>query len=91
LQALLLAAETTPDFRVARAVGIESEMELPFADLHQLCGPMLGRLGTLPGPKRNALGVAFGLLPAAHRIVSWSAWPRWACCLMWPWTGRCWA
>ena len=36
-------------------------MELPFAALHQLCGPMLGRLGTLPGPQRNALGVAFGL------------------------------
>jgi len=36
-------------------------MELPFAALHQLCGPMLGRLDRLPGPQRDALGVAFGL------------------------------
>src|SRR6266853_4685591 len=55
------AAQTAPDFRVARADGVESEMELPFAALHQLCGPMLGRAGALPGPQRDALGVAFGL------------------------------
>src|SRR5258706_9843317 len=55
------AAETAPDFRVARAEGVESEMELPFAALHQLCGRMLGRLGALPGPQCDALGVAFGL------------------------------
>ncbi len=55
------AAETAPDFQVARAEGVESEMELPFAALHQLCGPMLDRLGALPGPQRDALGVAFGL------------------------------
>jgi DNA-binding CsgD family transcriptional regulator len=36
-------------------------MELPYAALHQLCGRMLGRLGRLPGPQREALGVAFGL------------------------------
>src|SRR4029077_9159849 len=58
---LAYAAETAPDFRVARAEGVESEMELPFAALHQLCGPMLSRLGRLPGPQRDALGVAFGL------------------------------
>jgi AAA ATPase domain len=52
------AAETAPDFRAARAEGVESEMELPFAALHQLCGPMLSRLGRLPGPQREALGVA---------------------------------
>jgi DNA-binding CsgD family transcriptional regulator/tetratricopeptide (TPR) repeat protein len=55
------AAETALDFRVARAEGVKSEMELPFAALHQLCGPMLDRLGALPGPQRDALGVAFGL------------------------------
>src|SRR5207302_5594243 len=38
-----------------------SEMELPFAALHQLCSPLLGQLGALPGPQRDALGVAFGL------------------------------
>jgi len=55
------AAEVSQDFRVVRAEGIESEMELPFAALHQLCAPMLGRLGALPGPQGDALGVAFGL------------------------------
>jgi DNA-binding CsgD family transcriptional regulator len=55
------AGETAPDFQVARAEGIEAEMELPFAALHQLCGPMLDRLDRLPGPQRDALGVAFGL------------------------------
>src|SRR6266702_535706 len=43
------AAQTAPDFRVARAEGVESEIELPFAALHQLCGPMLDRLGARPG------------------------------------------
>jgi DNA-binding CsgD family transcriptional regulator len=48
-------------FRVARAVGVESEMELAFAALQQLCAPMLDRLDRLPGPQQDALGVAFGL------------------------------
>ena len=55
------AADTAPDFQVARAEGVESEMELPFAGLHQLCGRMLNRRSSLPGPQRDALGVAFGL------------------------------
>jgi hypothetical protein len=46
--------------RVARAVGVESEMELAFASLHLLCAPLLDRLAGLPGPQRDALGVAFG-------------------------------
>ena len=48
-------------FRVMRAVGVESEMELAFAALQQLCAPMLDRLDRLPAPQRDALGVAFGL------------------------------
>jgi DNA-binding CsgD family transcriptional regulator len=48
-------------YRVARAAGVESEMELPFAGLHQLCGPMLDRLDRLPAPQRDALATAFGL------------------------------
>jgi DNA-binding CsgD family transcriptional regulator len=48
-------------FTVARAVGVESEMELAFAGLHQLCAPMLGRLRSLAAPQRRALSVAFGL------------------------------
>jgi DNA-binding CsgD family transcriptional regulator len=47
--------------RVLRAVGVESEMELPFAGLHQLCAPMLDRLDDLPEPQSHALCTAFGL------------------------------
>src|SRR5262249_37427689 len=53
--------EQASDFRVARAVGVESEMELAFAGLHQLCTPMLGNLTGLPDPQRDALGTVFGL------------------------------
>jgi hypothetical protein len=53
--------ESASDLAVARAVGVESEMELPFASLHQLCGPMLDRLPTLPAPQRQALEIVFGL------------------------------
>src|ERR1700731_108171 len=48
-------------FRVVESVGIESEIELPFAGLHQLCGPLLDRLDPLPDPQRDALRVAFGM------------------------------
>jgi DNA-binding CsgD family transcriptional regulator/tetratricopeptide (TPR) repeat protein len=46
---------------VARAVGVQSEMELAFAGLHQLCAPMLDHAESLPGPQREALWTAFGL------------------------------
>jgi DNA-binding CsgD family transcriptional regulator len=59
------AAERAAGFQVFRAAGVESEMELPFAGLHQLCGPMLGGLGQLPPPQRDALGTAFGLSSGA--------------------------
>jgi DNA-binding CsgD family transcriptional regulator/tetratricopeptide (TPR) repeat protein len=49
--------------RIARAAGVESEMELAFAGLQQLCGPMLERLDRLPVPQRDALATAFGLRP----------------------------
>jgi hypothetical protein len=48
-------------WRLARASGVEAEIELPFAGLQQLCAPMLGRLDRLPGPPRDALATAFGL------------------------------
>src|SRR4051812_13763201 len=47
--------------RVLRTVGVEGEMELPFAALHQLCASVLGRSDHLPAPRRDALRVAFGL------------------------------
>jgi len=47
--------------RVARVMGVQPEMELAFAGLHQLCAPMLSRAERLPGPQLEALRVAFGL------------------------------
>jgi AAA ATPase domain len=49
------------ELELIRAAGVESEQELAFAALHQLCSPLLHRLGRLPGPQRDALGTAFGL------------------------------
>ena len=50
-----------PGCAIARTVGVESEMELAYAGLQQLCGPFLDRIERLPGPQRDALGTAFGL------------------------------
>jgi DNA-binding CsgD family transcriptional regulator len=47
--------------KVTWARGIEADMELPYASLHQLCSPFLDQLEQLPGPQRNALRVAFGM------------------------------
>jgi DNA-binding CsgD family transcriptional regulator/tetratricopeptide (TPR) repeat protein len=47
--------------RVVRADGVQAEMELPFAAVHQLCGRMLDGADGLPGPQRDALREAFGL------------------------------
>ena len=57
--------------RVARATGVQSEMELPFAGLHQLCAPMLDRAERLPVPQCEALRTAFGLSagPAPDRFL----------------------
>jgi DNA-binding CsgD family transcriptional regulator len=60
------AAKRADGCRVARAVGVESEMELPFAGLHQLCAPLLAGLERLPPPQRDALGTAFGLASGAR-------------------------
>jgi DNA-binding CsgD family transcriptional regulator/tetratricopeptide (TPR) repeat protein len=53
--------EAASDLRVTRAVGVESEMELAFAGIHQLCLPMLDHLDLLPTPQRDALRIVFGL------------------------------
>jgi DNA-binding CsgD family transcriptional regulator len=47
--------------RMVRATGVQSEMELAFAGLHQLCGPLLGHAGRLPDPQQQALRTVFGL------------------------------
>ena len=65
------AVGSAAGLRVVRVAGVESEMELAFAALQQVCAPMLGLLGGLPDPQRAALGVAFGLEtgPAPDRFL----------------------
>jgi DNA-binding CsgD family transcriptional regulator len=58
---LRYCARQASGFRVAQIAGVESEMELLFAGLHQLCAPMLAQLAALPEPQQHALRVAFGL------------------------------
>jgi len=57
--------------QVVRAAGVESEMELAFAGLHQFCAPMLDHLEGLPVPQRDALRIAFALSagPAPERFL----------------------
>ncbi|MCH6166341.1 ATP-binding protein [Pseudonocardia alaniniphila] len=57
--------------RVVRAAGVQSEMELAFAGMHQLCAPMLDRPEALPLPQRDALRTAFGMNagPAPDRFL----------------------
>ena len=59
LETARLAAEAS-GFRVESSVGAESEAQFAFAGLHQLCAPLLDRVGSLPAPQQAALGVAFG-------------------------------
>jgi predicted ATPase len=62
---------SAPGCRIERAAGVQSEMELAFAGLHQLCAPMLDRLEAVPVPQREALRTAFGMSagPAADRFL----------------------
>src|ERR1700730_15625597 len=55
------ALKSAHGFAVTRAAGVESEVELPYAALHQLCGKMLARIERLPPPQADALGVGFGV------------------------------
>ena len=58
-------------WQVTKAVGVESELELPYSGLHQLCAPMLDRVDHLPPPQRDALRTVFGLSsgPAPDRFL----------------------
>src|ERR1700730_739621 len=55
------AGEAGREFRVVQTVGVEGEMELPYAALQQLCSPILELTERLPMPQGDALAVAFGL------------------------------
>jgi len=60
-----------PGCRIARVTGVQSEMELAFAGLHQLCAPMLDRAECLPAPQREALRTVLGISagPAPDRFL----------------------
>jgi DNA-binding CsgD family transcriptional regulator len=57
--------ESASDLTVVRSVGVESEMELAYASLHQVCAPLLDGLSRLPAPQRQALEIVFGLSSGA--------------------------
>ena len=65
------AIDRASDLQVVRAVGVESEMPLAFAALHQLCAPVLEHLDRLPVPQRDALATTFGLSagPVPNRFL----------------------
>ena len=64
-------ADAASGCRVVRAAGVQSEMELAFAGLQQLCAPMLDHVDELPVPQRDALLTAFGVStgPAPDRFL----------------------
>lgn len=67
-------SERVGGWHVARAVGVESEMELAFSSLHQLCASMVDHLDALPVPQRDALATVFGLSAGAvpdRFLVGW--------------------
>ena len=68
---LRYVAQRASGCRVVRAGGVQSEMEIAFAGLHQLCAPLLGRLDALPGPQRDALRTTFGLSAGKIGRASW--------------------
>ena len=76
------AADSAPDMRVCDVTGIQTEIGLEFASLHQLLVPFLPRIGELPGPQRQALQVAFGQAegpPAGLFLVGLAALTLLAC------------
>ena len=57
---LRYAVQQAVGYRILSTVGVESDMELPYAGLHLLCVSVLDRVGRLPLPQRDALETAFG-------------------------------
>jgi len=70
------AVASAAGMRIARVAGIESEMELAYAALQQLCAPMLEGLERLSDPQRQALGVVFGLWAGEAPDRFWWDWRR---------------
>ena len=72
------AVEAGREFSIARIMGVEAEMELPFAAVQQLCSPFFELMARLPQPQHDALDVAFGLRTgrAPDRFRCFPTWPR---------------
>ena len=84
------AVEEARQLRVLRTVGVEGEMELPFAALQQLCSPILDLSGASAGsPARRAQRRLRAECRTGLRTRSWSAWRRSACCPRLRRSGRC--
>jgi predicted ATPase len=68
---LAYLSDRVAGWRVVRAVGVESEMELAYSGLHQVCAPLLDHLEQLPAPQRDALATVFGRRtgPAPDRFL----------------------
>ncbi|ADJ47394.1 LuxR family transcriptional regulator fused with ATPase domain [Amycolatopsis mediterranei S699] len=58
---LRYAARQAAGLRVVDVAGVQAEMELPDSGIQRLVAPLLGALGEIPAPQRNALRVASGL------------------------------
>ena len=69
-------SDQVADWHVARAVGVESEMELAYAGFHELCTPMLDHLDRLPVRSATRSRRCSGAAPALRPTGSWSGWPR---------------
>lgn len=69
-------AASAADMQVCGVTGIETEVSLAFAAMHQLLVSLLPGVEELPDPQRQALRVAFGMQAGPARIGSWWGWPR---------------
>ncbi len=87
---LQYVAQRAAGCRGIQVVGVETELELPFAALHLLCGPLLGEVSTVPDHQVEALRVALGLAAGPPRTGWSSAWGCWGSWLTWPPTSPWW-
>jgi hypothetical protein len=83
------AADSASDMRICGVIGIETEINLDFAALHQLLIPFLSRIEDLPGPQRHAIRVAFGCRKGRLETGSWWDLPRSPCWRERPKNGQC--
>ena len=95
LRCSIISRNRRPGAALARVAGLQFEMELAFAALHQLCASMRGSPPVLPEPQRDALGTAFGIRagPALARLAIADCASRWIQAseglTLWRWLKSC--